>query len=43
MMTKEAVLAAIEEQQVKFVVLWFTDITGHRQKCDDPGGRSSKR
>src|SRR5579871_2209718 len=28
MTTKEAVLTAIEEQQVKFVVLWFTDITG---------------
>lgn len=28
MMTKEAVLAAIEEQRVQFVVLWFSDITG---------------
>ena len=28
MMTKEAVLAAVEQDQVKFVVLWFTDITG---------------
>ncbi len=28
MMTKEAVLAAVQEQEVKFVVLWFTDITG---------------
>jgi glutamine synthetase len=28
MMTKDAVLAAIHEQQVEFVALWFTDITG---------------
>lgn len=28
MLTKEAVLAAIDEQQIKFVALWFTDITG---------------
>jgi glutamine synthetase len=28
MLTKDSVLAAIDEQQVKFVVLWFTDITG---------------
>ncbi len=28
MMTKDAVLAAIQEHQVEFVVLWFTDITG---------------
>src|SRR5215207_10159615 len=28
MMTKDSVLAAIEEQNVQFVDLWFTDITG---------------
>lgn len=28
MMTKDAVLAAIQEHQVEFVALWFTDITG---------------
>jgi glutamine synthetase len=28
MFTKDAVLAAIDEQQIKFVALWFTDITG---------------
>lgn len=28
MMTKEAVLAAIQENEVEFVALWFTDITG---------------
>jgi glutamine synthetase len=28
MVTREDVLQAIEEHQVKFVVLWFTDITG---------------
>lgn len=28
MITKETILAAIEERQVRFVDLWFTDITG---------------
>lgn len=39
MMTKEAVLAAIEEQQVQFVVLWFTDITGIVKNVTIPAGR----
>lgn len=39
MMTKEAVLAAIEEQQVKFVVLWFTDITGVVKNVTIPAAR----
>ena len=28
MLTKEALLAALDEQQIKFINLWFTDITG---------------
>lgn len=28
MINRDAVLAAIDEQQIKFVALWFTDITG---------------
>jgi glutamine synthetase len=39
MMTKEAVLAAIEEQGVKFVVLWFSDITGIVKNVTIPAGR----
>ena len=39
MMTKEAVLAAIDEQQVKFVVLWFTDITGIVKNVTIPAGK----
>ncbi|HVU15230.1 MAG TPA: glutamine synthetase family protein [Phototrophicaceae bacterium] len=39
MTTKEAVLTAIEEQQVKFVVLWFTDITGIVKNVTVPAGR----
>jgi glutamine synthetase len=39
MMTKEAVLAAIEEHQVKFVVLWFTDITGIVKNVTIPAAR----
>jgi len=39
MMTKDAVLAAIEEQQVKFVVLWFTDITGIVKNVTIPAGK----
>jgi len=38
-MTKDAVLAAIEEQQVKFVVLWFTDITGIVKNVTIPAGK----
>ncbi len=39
MMTKEAVLAAIEEQNVQFVVLWFTDITGIVKNVTIPAGK----
>jgi glutamine synthetase len=39
MMTKEAVLTAIEEQNVKFVVLWFSDITGIVKNVTIPAGR----
>jgi glutamine synthetase len=39
MMTKEAVLAAIDDQQVKFVVLWFTDITGIVKNVTIPAGK----
>lgn len=39
MMNKDAVLAAIEEQQVRFVALWFTDITGLVKSVTIPAGR----
>ena len=39
MMTKDAVLAAIDEQKVKFVVLWFSDITGIVKNVTIPAGR----
>jgi len=39
MMTKEAVLAAIQEQEVRFVVLWFTDITGVVKSITVPSSR----
>ena len=39
MMTKDAALAAIDEQQVKFVVLWFSDITGIVKNVTIPAGR----
>ncbi len=38
-MTKEAILSVIEEQSVKFVVLWFTDITGIVKNVTIPAGR----
>lgn len=40
MTTKEAVLAAIEDQQVKFVALWFTDITGLVKSITVPARRA---
>ncbi len=39
MLTKDAVLAAIDEQQVKFVALWFTDITGLVKSVTVPARR----
>ncbi len=39
MSTKDAVLAAIDEQQVKFVALWFTDITGLVKSVTVPAKR----
>lgn len=36
---KDAVLAAIDEQQVKFVALWFTDITGLVKSVTVPASR----
>jgi glutamine synthetase len=37
MNTKEALLTAIEEQQIKFLNLWFTDITGIVKSIIIPG------
>lgn len=39
MRSKESVLAAIEENQVRFVVLWFTDITGIVKSVTVPASR----
>jgi glutamine synthetase len=39
MFTKDAVLAAIDEQQIKFVALWFTDITGLVKSVTVPAHR----
>ncbi|NDJ60092.1 MAG: glutamine synthetase [Chloroflexi bacterium] len=40
-MSKEAVLAAVEEQQVRFVALWFTDILGAVKSVTVPANRLS--
>ncbi len=39
MMTKEAVLAAVDEQNVRFIDLWFTDITGMVKSVTVPAAR----
>ncbi len=39
MMDKSAVLTAIEDREVKFVVLWFTDITGIVKSVTVPAAR----
>lgn len=36
MLTKEAVLAAVDEHQVKYIALWFTDITGSIKRITVP-------
>jgi glutamine synthetase len=41
MMTKDSVLAAIDEGQVQFVDLWFTDITGTVKSVTIPCGELS--
>lgn len=38
MITKETILSAIDEQQVRFVDLWFTDITGAVKSVTVPAG-----
>lgn len=40
-MTKDAVLAAIDEQAVKFINLWFTDITGQVKSVVVPAQAAS--
>lgn len=42
MATKETVLAAIQEQRVQFVDLWFTDITGMVKSVTVPGAALEK-
>ncbi len=39
MMTKEAVLAAVDEHGVRFIDLWFTDITGMVKSITLPAAR----
>src|SRR5690348_7672601 len=38
MMTKESVLTAVDEQDVQFIDLWFTDITGTVKSVTIPRG-----
>jgi glutamine synthetase len=38
-MTRDAVLAALEEQKVNFLDLWFTDITGLVKSITRPASR----
>ncbi|MDL1900666.1 glutamine synthetase [Anaerolineae bacterium CFX9] len=40
-MTKDQVLAAIEEHQIRFVALWFTDITGIVKSITIPSSRAA--
>jgi len=39
MATRESILKSIEDQQVEFVVLWFTDITGNVKSVTVPASR----
>lgn len=39
MMTKESILAAVEEQRVQFIDLWFTDITGMVKSVTIPAAK----
>jgi glutamine synthetase len=41
MWTKDSVLAAVDEQQVQFIDLWFTDITGMVKTVTIPRGELS--
>ena len=38
MVTKDTILAAIHEQQIQFIDLWFTDITGMVKSITIPSG-----
>lgn len=40
-MTKDQVLAAIDEHQIRFVALWFTDITGIVKSITIPASRAA--
>jgi glutamine synthetase len=41
MATKESILARIDEQQVRFINLWFTDITGMVKSIVVPGSEAA--